>query len=120
MRFPAGAKPPPPTARSDDPASVPGITYHNWISGVTPTGSIAHRGGIADAKALAATIPDFKNEPQVPKAAHEQWEQVTKQTPYFSRLPPDAKDDLALNRDTMAKYRPAMEKFYLHKTPRYQ
>ncbi len=101
------------------PAAVPGITFHNWIAGVTPTSSIAHKGEVAGAKVLAATILDFMTEPAVLKAAHEEWEQVTKQTPYFSLLPPDAQPDLALNRETMAKYRPEMAKFYLHKTPRY-
>jgi aminobenzoyl-glutamate utilization protein B len=101
------------------PAAVPGITFHNWIAGVTPTSSIAHKGEVAGAKVLAAAVLDFMTEPQVLKAAHEEWEQETKQTPYFSLLPPGAKPDLALNRENMAKYRPAMAKFYLHKTPRY-
>ncbi|HEY3917600.1 MAG TPA: amidohydrolase [Stellaceae bacterium] len=102
------------------PASVPGITYHNWIAGVTPTSSIAHKGEVAGAKALAGSILDFMTEPQVLTAAHREWEQTTKATPYFSLLPADAQPEINLNKETMAKYRPAMEKFYLHKTPRYQ
>ncbi len=101
------------------PASVPGITYHNWIAGVTPTSSIAHKGEVAGAKVLAASILDLMTSPDALKAAHDEWEQTTKETPYFPLLPADAKPDLDLNRDDMAKYRPEMAKFYLHKSPRY-
>ena len=58
--------------------------------------------------------------PDVLKAAHDEWAQETQQTPYFSVLPADAKPDVAMNSETMAKYRPDMSKFYLHKTPRFQ
>jgi aminobenzoyl-glutamate utilization protein B len=102
------------------PASVPGITYHNWIAGVTPTSTIAHKGELAGAKALAGSILDLMTEPEVLKAAHAEWAQATQTSPYFSLLPADAQPDINLNKETMAKYRPAMEKFYLHKTPRYQ
>jgi aminobenzoyl-glutamate utilization protein B len=102
------------------PASVPGITYHNWIAGVTPTSSIAHKGELAGAKALAGSILDLMTEPQVLTAAHQEWSQTTQASPYFSLLPADTQPDLNLNKEMMAKYRPAMEKFYLHKTPRYQ
>ncbi|MGH7033266.1 MAG: hypothetical protein ACREFL_06015, partial [Stellaceae bacterium] len=102
------------------PASVPGIPYHNWIAAVTPTSSIAHKGEVAGAKALAGTVLDFLTSPDVLKAAHEEFEQETKTTPYFSLVPDGAKPDIDLNKALMAQYRPAMSKFYLHKTPRYQ
>jgi aminobenzoyl-glutamate utilization protein B len=101
------------------PASVPGITYHNWIAGVTPSGPIAHKGEVAGAKALAGTMLDLLTTPEVLKAAHEEWATYTKASPYFSLLPPDAKPDIEMNKAMMAKYRPEMAKFYLHKTPRY-
>jgi aminobenzoyl-glutamate utilization protein B len=101
------------------PASVPGITYHNWIAGVTPSGAIAHKGEVAGAKALAGTLLDLLTTPDVLKAAHDEWAQQTTQTPYFSILPADAKPDIEMNKAMMAKYRPEMAKFYLHKTPRY-
>jgi len=34
-------------------------------------------------------------------------------------LPTDAKPDIEMNKAMMAKYRPDMSKFYLHKTPHY-
>lgn len=102
------------------PAMVLGIPVHNWMAGVTPTSTIAHKGEVAGAKALAGSVLDFMTEPEVLKAAHDEFEQVTKATPYFSLVPDGAKPDVNLDKDIMAQYRPAMEKFYLHKTPRYQ
>jgi aminobenzoyl-glutamate utilization protein B len=102
------------------PASVPGIPYHNWVAAVTPTSTIAHKGEVAGAKALAGSVLDFMTSPDVLKAAHEEFEAQTKATPYFSLVPDGAKPDVNLDKDIMAQYRPAMEKFYLHKTPRYQ
>jgi aminobenzoyl-glutamate utilization protein B len=101
------------------PASVPGIQYHNWQAGVTPTTSIAHKGEIAGAKALAGSILDFMTSPELLKAAHDEWAQQTHDTPYFSVIPDNATPQIGMNAETMAKYRPAMSKFYLHKTPRY-
>ena len=87
---------------------------------MTPTSSIAHKGEVAGAKALAGSVLDFLTSPEVLKAAHEEFEQETKATPYFSLVPDGAKPDIDLNKALMAQYRPAMSKFYLHKTPRYQ
>jgi hypothetical protein len=35
---------------------------------------------------------------------------------YFEVLPADAKPPLDLNKDTMERYRPEMNKFYLHQS----
>jgi len=59
-------------------------------------------------------------EPEVLKTAHAEFEQQTKATPYFSLVPDGAKPNTDLDKEIMAKYRPAMSKYYLHKTPRYQ
>jgi aminobenzoyl-glutamate utilization protein B len=101
------------------PASVPGIQYHNWQAGVTPVSSIAHKGEVAGAKALADSILDFMTSPDTLAAAHAEWAQAVKDSPYFSLLPPDAQPQININKATMAQYRPAMSKYYVHKTPRY-
>jgi aminobenzoyl-glutamate utilization protein B len=101
------------------PASVPGISYHNWQAAVTTSSTIAHKGEVAGAKALADTLLDFFTTPEVLKAAHDEWEEATKASPYFSVVPDGAKPDINMNVDIMAKYRPEMSKFYLNKTPRY-
>ena len=53
--------------------------------------------------------------PELRAAAKKQFEEDTKETKYFSLLPPGAKPPVDLNKEMMEKYRPAMRKFYLNK-----
>ncbi len=108
-----------PTAPINFPASVPGVNYHNWQAAVTPAGSIAHKGEVAGAKALAASLIDLLSTPALIAKAREQFQQDTKDTPYFSLLPAQAKPPLELNRETMERFRPEMRKHYLNKKPRF-
>ena len=101
------------------PASVPGIEYHEWNAAVTPISSISHKGQVAGAKVLAASILDLLTSPELLQKARAEFEVESKKTPYFSLLPADAKPDLELNRAEMEKYRPEMRKLYLNKTPRF-
>ena len=81
--------------------------------------SISHKGQVAGAKVLAASIIDLMTTPDLLQKARAEFEVESKRTPYFSLMPPDAKPDVDLNRADMEKYRPEMRKFYLHKTPRF-
>src|SRR5215211_5237774 len=101
------------------PAAIPGIEAHDWKAGVFPTSSISHKGQIAGAKTLAASIVDILTTPELIQKARAEFETDSKKTPYFSLVPPDAKPDVDLNRAEMEKYRPEMKKFYLSKTPRF-
>src|SRR5207302_7317887 len=73
------------------PASVPGVNYHNWQAAVTPISSIAHKGEVAGAKVLAASLIDLLTSPELVAKAKEQFRADTRDTPYFSFLPADAK-----------------------------
>ncbi|MBC7779840.1 MAG: amidohydrolase [Proteobacteria bacterium] len=99
------------------PASVPGISYHNWVAGVTPTMSISHKGQVAGAKVLAATMLDLLTDADLLARAKAQFAQDTKTTKYVPMLPPTAKPPLDLNREMMEKYRPEMRKFYIERKP---
>jgi aminobenzoyl-glutamate utilization protein B len=101
------------------PASVPGVNYHNWQAAVTPTSSIAHKGEVAGAKVLAASVLDLLSSPALLAKAKEQFQQDTRDTPYFSLLPAEAKPPLDLNREMMERFRPEMRKHYLNRTPRF-
>jgi aminobenzoyl-glutamate utilization protein B len=101
------------------PATVPGITFHNWQAAVTPTSGIAHKGMVAGSKALAGAILDFLTRPELVREARAEFEKATTEMKYFAVLPPDAKPPLDLNRETMERYRPEMTKFYLHKPVRF-
>jgi aminobenzoyl-glutamate utilization protein B len=108
-----------PTGNLNFPASVPGVNYHNWQAAVTPTSSIAHKGEVAGAKVLAASLLDLLTSPELLAKAKEQFREDTRDTPYFSFLPPDAKPPLELNREMMERFRPEMRKHYLNRTPRF-
>jgi aminobenzoyl-glutamate utilization protein B len=64
---------------------------------------------------IAASVLDLLTSPELRAAARKQFEEDTKETKYFSLLPPGAKPPLDLNKDIMDRYRPAMKKFYLNK-----
>jgi aminobenzoyl-glutamate utilization protein B len=95
------------------PSSVPGVNYHHWTAAVTPTSSIAHQGMVAGTKVLAASVLDLLTSPELRQRAWDQFGEDTKETKYFSLLPPDAKPPLDLNKDIMDRHRAAMRKFYL-------
>jgi aminobenzoyl-glutamate utilization protein B len=94
---------------------VPGVGAHNWRAGVTPTLSLSHKGQVAGAKVLAASLLDMLTEPETLAKAKAELDAQLKQSPYFSFLPDDAKPDLNLNKEMMERYRPEMTKFYLNK-----
>ncbi len=77
--------------------------------------SIGHKGAVAGAKVIAASVLDLLTSPELRAAAKKQFEQDTKDSKYFSLLPEGAKPPLDLNKEMMEKYRPAMKKFYLNK-----
>src|SRR6202163_2383365 len=100
------------------PSIVPGIAIHEWHAAITPTGTMAHKGMVAGAKVLAASILDLLTKPDILQRARTEFDAQLKQSPYFAVLPPDAKPPLDLNKATMDRYRPEMRKFYLAEQPR--
>jgi aminobenzoyl-glutamate utilization protein B len=102
------------------PASVPGIGFHEWKAAVTPVSSISHKGQVAGAKVLAASIIDLLTSPELLSKARAEFDAEAKKVPYFSLLPAGAQPPLDLNHTEMEKYRPEMRKFYLNKTVRFQ
>jgi aminobenzoyl-glutamate utilization protein B len=102
------------------PSSVPGIGYHEWKAAVTPVSSISHKGQVAGAKVLAASLIDLLTDPELLRRARDEFDAEAKKAPYFSLLPPDVQPPLDLNRIEMEKYRPEMRKSYLNKAVRFQ
>ena len=99
--------------------AIPGIEAHEWHAAVFPTSTISHKGQVAGAKVLAASIIDLLTSPELLQKARAEFQEESKKTPYFSLLPPEAKPDTGMNRVEMEKYRAEMRKFYLNKTPRF-
>jgi aminobenzoyl-glutamate utilization protein B len=109
-----------PTGALDFPAGIPGVSPHNWQAAVGKTGSIAHKGAVAGAKVLSATILDLLTSPGLMQKVKEQFGEDTKGTSYFSLLPADTKPPLDMNREMMERVRPEMRKSYLDKVPRFE
>jgi aminobenzoyl-glutamate utilization protein B len=65
---------------------------------------------------MAGSILDFLTKPELVKQARSEFEKATNDMKYFEVLPADAKPPLDLNKDTMERYRPEMNKFYLHQS----
>jgi aminobenzoyl-glutamate utilization protein B len=104
-----------PSAALNFPATVPGITAHNWQAGVTPTSTMAHKGMVSAAKVLAGAMLDFLTKPELVRQARVEFEKATTEMKYFAVLPPDAKPPLDLNKETMDRYRAEMAKYYLNR-----
>ncbi len=109
-----------PTGTLRFPSAVLGVQAHHWTAGITPTLSIAHKGAVVGAKAMAASILDLLISPELRAAAKKQFDEDTKDMKYFSLLPPGAKPPVDLNKEMMEKYRPAMRKFYLTKKAQFK
>jgi len=102
-----------PTASIRFPGSVPGAIGHHWSDVATNYGSAAWKGLNAGAKAMAASAIDLITRPDELKKLLDEFEEYSKEHPYKSFLPEDAKPPLDLNRELMEKWRPKMEKFHL-------
>ena len=106
-----------PTGLITFPSNVPGVSYHHWSAGVSLATSVAHKGAVAGAKAMAATAIDLLTEPELVTRAKETFKSEIGDTEYRPLLPPEQKPPLELNRDLMERYRPAMREYYLKQKP---
>jgi aminobenzoyl-glutamate utilization protein B len=108
-----------PSARIFFPANVPNLAYHHWTAGAALATSIAHKGGVAGAKAMAATVIDVLHDPSIVTRAHETFKSELGELSYRSLLPPDQRPPDHLNEAVMTKWRPLMESTYLAATPHF-
>ncbi|MFC1816624.1 amidohydrolase [Thermodesulfobacteriota bacterium] len=102
-----------PTGKITFPANIPGTSSHTWPAGVSLTTPIAHRGEIQGAKVLAASMIDLFADEGLFHEVKKSFQEEIGDTQYFSILPEDQKPPVDLNRDTMEKWRPLMERFYV-------
>ena len=109
-----------PTGLMTFPSSVPGIGYHAWPAAVTPTSTMAHKGMVAGAKVLAASLLDLMTSPDLVQNARKAFYEDTKDTRYFSLLPPETKPPVDMNKAAMDQFGPQLSKTYLEAAPRYK
>ena len=106
-----------PTGLITFPSNIPGVSYHHWSAGVSLATSIAHKGAVAGAKAMAATAIDLLSDPKLVERAKETFKEEIGDTEYRPLLPPEQKPPIDLNRELMERYRPAMREHYLKDRP---
>ena len=102
------------------PANVPGVTFHHWSAGSALATSIAHKGALAGARALAATLVDCLTDAELIAKAKRTFAEETKGVDYAPMIPPENTPPLETNADLMAAVRPAMEKHYVEPTTAFE
>jgi aminobenzoyl-glutamate utilization protein B len=106
-----------PMGRVSFPANIPGVAYHHWCAGAALATSIAHKGSVAGAKALAGSVVDLLTDPALVRRAKETFAEELDGVTYRPLLPPDQKPPVALNREMMEAFRPQMREHYVREKP---
>lgn len=101
------------------PGNVPNLAAHHWAAGAALATSIAHKGAVAGAKVLAASVVECFANPAIVEAARQSFDDEREGAEYRSLLPADQKPPLDLNRATMEKFRPQMAERYLKVMPEF-
>lgn len=99
------------------PGNVPHLPFHHWTAGAPLATSIAHKGGIAGAKALAASVIDYLLDNDLVERAKASFAKELVGTVYRPLLPNDQRAPANLNFALMEQYRRQMEAHYLKDEP---
>ncbi len=106
-----------PTVSLSFPANIQAGPGHNWANAIAMATPIAHKGVIAGAKVQAMTVLDILMRPEITEQAWDYFKKVqTKNRKYTPLIRPGDKPAIWLNEEIMAKYRPAMKKYYYDPT----
>ena len=81
--------------------------------------SIAHKGGVAGAKAMAGAIVECLRDPALVAEAKRTFQEEIADTPYKPLLPLTQKPPLELNRAMQEKYRPLLAEHYVKGKPEF-
>lgn len=103
-----------PTGRVTFPASIPGTSPHSWPAGVSLATSIAHKGEVAGAKVLAASMIDLFSKEGLLDEVKRIFKGEVAGAKYFSIIPDNQKPPVDLNKPEMEKWRPLLEEFYIN------
>jgi aminobenzoyl-glutamate utilization protein B len=99
------------------PSNVPHLPFHHWTAGAPLATSIAHKGGLAGAKALAASVIEFFQDRTLVVETKASFCRELAGTVYRPLLPEDQRAPAHLNLALMEKFRPQMEAYYLSDEP---
>jgi len=102
-----------PTITLRYPSNVSGLQGHHWSSAMAMATPIAHKGAVAGAKAIATTMLDLIQNPDLVEAAHDYFDNVqTAEVQYEPFIGPDDPPAIEKNADIMAQYKPLLEELY--------
>jgi aminobenzoyl-glutamate utilization protein B len=102
-----------PTITLRYPSNIPNLPGHNWVNAIAMATPIAHKGNIAGSKVMALTLVDLLTRPELIPAAKTYFTDVQLKNQKPQQLLADTDEpQIQLNRETMARYRPEMQKFY--------
>ncbi|HEX7796213.1 MAG TPA: amidohydrolase [Vicinamibacterales bacterium] len=106
-----------PTVTLRFPSNIPGAIGHHWTSAVSMATPVAHKGATQGAKVMAMTVLDLMMRPDVITAARDYFNNI-QQAPkkYKPLLRPEDQPAVWLNKGTMDKFKPALQKFYYDPT----
>ena len=106
-----------PTVSLNFPANFQAGPGHSWANAIAMATPIAHKGVVAGAKVQALTILDVLMRPEIVTQAWDYFRNVqTKHVQYTPLIRPQDTPAIWLNEETMAKYRPALRKYYYDPT----
>jgi aminobenzoyl-glutamate utilization protein B len=102
-----------PTVTLRYPANIPNLPGHNWSNAIAMATPIAHKGIVAGSKVMAMTMIDLLLRPELIQAAKTYFTDVQlKNNKVLPLLSKTDQPQIHLNRETMERYRPQMQKFY--------
>jgi aminobenzoyl-glutamate utilization protein B len=101
------------------PANIPNISNHHWGAGVSLATSIAHKGAVAGAKVMSASLVECFSNPGVIDEAKRTFKDELGGIEYKSLLPRDQEPPIHLNQATMEKFRPLLARHYLNEKPNF-
>jgi aminobenzoyl-glutamate utilization protein B len=102
-----------PTITLRYPSNIPNLPGHNWVNAIAMATPIAHKGNIAGSKVMAMTLVDLLLKPELIQAAKTYFTDVQLKNQQPQQLLADTDEpQIQLNRETMARFRPEMQKFY--------
>jgi aminobenzoyl-glutamate utilization protein B len=99
------------------PANIPGCSAHHWSAGVSLATSIAHKGAVAGAKAMAAAALDFLTDPAKVRDAKATFKEEIGDVVYRPLLPPDQTPPVELNRAQMEPWREKLKAHHVKEKP---
>lgn len=108
-----------PTGRINLPTNIPGCPAHTWSAAVSLATSIAHKGEVAGAKVLAASMLDLFMDEGLLSKVKESFANEIGDKKYFNILPKEQKPPTDLNSHEMERWRPLMEKHYVREKVRW-